>query len=174
MNRVILLGLLVLLGGCSKIEKESKEAVLSILKDPESAQFQNVKGVCGEVNSKNSYGGYTGFNRFIVINNRAVLESASEEDTLPFQLNWMAYCSKNESNDDEKSQCVDNAETSAAAFKAKERDLTIQEVKQAIRNVDNNKESIKVGDKLIDEAYASKFKSADMHALEVLNNCLKH
>jgi hypothetical protein len=41
------------------VEKESKEAILSTLKDPDSAQFQNIKGYCGEVNSKNSYGGYS-------------------------------------------------------------------------------------------------------------------
>lgn len=43
------------------------------LKDPNSAQFQNVrvavyesrKIICGEVNAKNSYGGYVGFKRFV-------------------------------------------------------------------------------------------------------------
>ncbi|HFD2136334.1 MULTISPECIES: hypothetical protein [Acinetobacter] len=50
---------LVGINGCSKVEKESKEAILSTLKDPDSAQFQNIKGYCGEVNSKNSYGGYS-------------------------------------------------------------------------------------------------------------------
>ena len=47
------------INGCSKVEKESKEAILSTLKDPDSAQFQNIKGYCGEVNSKNSYRGYS-------------------------------------------------------------------------------------------------------------------
>ena len=62
MKKIILLSLVLGLGGmngCSKVEKESKEAVLSTLKDPDSAQFQNIKGYCGEVNSKNSYGGYS-------------------------------------------------------------------------------------------------------------------
>lgn len=48
-------------------------AVREGLKDPQSAQFRNVKGgqnggsvtVCGEVNARNSYGGYPGFSPFI-------------------------------------------------------------------------------------------------------------
>jgi hypothetical protein len=50
---------------------KAKDAVLYVLKDPQSAMFRNVhvgtedfKPVRGEVNSKNSYGGYTGFDRF--------------------------------------------------------------------------------------------------------------
>lgn len=46
----------------------SKKAVIKDLKDPESAQFRNVRikdhQVCGEVNAKNALGGYTGFERF--------------------------------------------------------------------------------------------------------------
>lgn len=42
------------------------------LKDPESAQFRNVRrlpdgDVCGEVNSKNGFGGYVGFQHFWII-----------------------------------------------------------------------------------------------------------
>ncbi|MDC5446163.1 hypothetical protein ACT4Y9_18345 [Acinetobacter baumannii] len=171
MRKLILVCVFALLTACNgKVEKIVSEQ----LKDPESAEFRNVKGVCGEVNAKNSYGGYTGFKRFIVVNNSAVIESNSEDDTLPFALNWMAFCSKNKSSNDEKTQCVSNAETSAAAFNANQRGVTIQEAKQAIRNVDTNKESIRAADKLIEEAYKSKFKSADMYAQEVLNNCLKH
>lgn len=59
-----------------RIENEKiaifKSKVLDSLKDPESAQFKNlrlVKGeggeaLCGEVNAKNSYGGYIGFSQF--------------------------------------------------------------------------------------------------------------
>ncbi|MFJ0306917.1 hypothetical protein Q4303_18350 [Acinetobacter baumannii] len=53
MKKIIFLSLvlgLIGINGCSKVEKESKEAVLSTLKDPDSAQFQNIKGYCGEVN----------------------------------------------------------------------------------------------------------------------------
>lgn len=62
MKKIIFLSLvldLVGINGCSKVKKGSKEAILSTLKDPDSVQFQNIKGYCGEVNSKNSYGGYS-------------------------------------------------------------------------------------------------------------------
>lgn len=60
-----------------KVEKESgekfieqaKKAVRFNLKDPDSAQFRNIRQpstgvVCGEVNAKNAMGGYVGFQRF--------------------------------------------------------------------------------------------------------------
>jgi len=50
-----------------------KEAVKANLKDPNSAEFKNIRlvkylnghVVCGSVNAKNSFGGYTGFTPFI-------------------------------------------------------------------------------------------------------------
>ncbi len=50
----------------------AKQAVLQALKDPGSAQFQDVNGgevkgditVCGKVNAKNAMGGYVGFRQF--------------------------------------------------------------------------------------------------------------
>lgn len=55
--------------------EDAKSAVSSLLKDPESARFQNVKvienskgatSIVGEVNGRNSYGGYVGFKPFVV------------------------------------------------------------------------------------------------------------
>jgi hypothetical protein len=50
-----------------KIE-QVKAAVLDQLKDPQSAQFSNVRIVgglvCGEINAKNSFGGYVGRRHF--------------------------------------------------------------------------------------------------------------
>jgi hypothetical protein len=47
---------------------DAKAAVAHELKDPESAQFRDLKQygdlICGEVNAKNSYGGYVGFEPF--------------------------------------------------------------------------------------------------------------
>ena len=49
-----------------------KSKVLTQLKDPNSAQFRNLKildndrGMCGEVNAKNAFGGYVGFSAFAV------------------------------------------------------------------------------------------------------------
>lgn len=58
---------------------KAKEAVKLILKDPESAQFRNLRldivdQVCGEVNARNGYGGYTGFKLFHVVNDKAFIE----------------------------------------------------------------------------------------------------
>ena len=68
----------------SKLVVNSKNAVIELLKDPESARFKNLRTynesiVCGEVNAKNSYGGYVGFKRFFVIGGSiATLEGESE------------------------------------------------------------------------------------------------
>lgn len=51
----------------------SRDAIRSRLRDPESAEFRNLRFysggsvpvVCGEVNAKNAFGGYTGYERFI-------------------------------------------------------------------------------------------------------------
>lgn len=71
------------LGACSSgdsgVQYITEDAVRSMLKDPNSAQFDGVytrQGagsaadtvetyVCGRVNAKNSFGGYTGYKRFI-------------------------------------------------------------------------------------------------------------
>lgn len=52
--------------------KTAKDAVLRVLKDPGSAQFQDINSsvvqgdqtVCGKVNAKNAMGGYVGFKMF--------------------------------------------------------------------------------------------------------------
>jgi hypothetical protein len=75
----------------------AENAVKQLLKDPDSAQFRNVKEftgpVCGEVNSKNGFGGYVGFSKFIVVGSfkspSVYLEGQSE---VPFQLAWEAAC----------------------------------------------------------------------------------
>jgi len=72
--------------GCNAFEDEGQTKVKYFLKDPKSAEFRNIKKVtkksdansapafCGEVNSKNAYGGFTGFERYIVIDNLVILE----------------------------------------------------------------------------------------------------
>ncbi|WP_420722498.1 hypothetical protein [Hwanghaeella sp. LZ110] len=81
----------------AKIE-EAKAAVLSVLKDPESAQFRNVfittptqgTAVCGEVNAKNSYGGFTGFQYFITGGLRGfgtTIEKPSSETGI-YMMEW--------------------------------------------------------------------------------------
>ena len=49
-----------------------EHAVREILRDPDSAVFDNmhphIDGVCGEVNAKNGFGGYTGKTAFVYVN----------------------------------------------------------------------------------------------------------
>ncbi len=79
---------LLLLSACDSADiKAGEEAVKNTMKDPESAQFRNVRkaealaanysapdaissnppigaGVCGEINAKNAMGGYNGYRGF--------------------------------------------------------------------------------------------------------------
>jgi len=79
------------------VESAAKDAVKSILKDPESAEFYELKyfdtanAVCGYVNAKNSFGGLTGKTRFQVFYTddfRAFLDDGSSE----FNNGWNKVC----------------------------------------------------------------------------------
>jgi hypothetical protein len=68
---------------------KAKNAVLSLLNDPESAQFEgifinNKTGVvCGYVNAKNKMGGYAGRQLFIVSSSGAVdFDTSTTEEKL--------------------------------------------------------------------------------------------
>jgi hypothetical protein len=61
----------------------AERAVRRELKDPDSAQFKDVRAnyteefcvvACGRVNAKNEFGGYTGFQRFVLGDGRVILE----------------------------------------------------------------------------------------------------
>jgi hypothetical protein len=58
------------LSGCNPEISQAKQKVRDLQKDPDAAQFRNVKEcptgfyVTGEVNGKNSYGAYAGFRTF--------------------------------------------------------------------------------------------------------------
>lgn len=85
MNRTALVAALALsVAGCTG-ESSELRAVRAALKDPDSAQFQDVRTVagpdgvkrtCGRVNAKNAFGGYTGPKPFAVQGTQVVLESA--------------------------------------------------------------------------------------------------
>jgi hypothetical protein len=75
--RLLVLAALAGLSACGKQEDprmvEGREAVKSLLTDPSSAQFRNLRfhpargqarHLCGEVNAKNRMGGYVGFQAF--------------------------------------------------------------------------------------------------------------
>lgn len=61
----------------------AERAVRSELKDPDAAQFRDVRAnyteefgvvACGRVNAKNEFGGYTGFRRFVSGGRSVILE----------------------------------------------------------------------------------------------------
>ena len=68
MKKILLIGIAgLLMVGCGKKEPteaelnsfrelKAQESVKALLKDPSSAEFRNMNGMCGEVNSKNSFG----------------------------------------------------------------------------------------------------------------------
>ena len=75
------------------------DAVKTKLKDPGSAEFQNVyfhRGsedipvTCDEVNSKNSFGGYRGFQKFISTGKSDM--TFLEEEIADFANLWNALC----------------------------------------------------------------------------------
>lgn len=104
MKRVLLIASLMLLAGCesaeekqAKLDAQVAQFVETVVKkdliDPSSAQFQNIKGYCGEVNSKNKLGGYVGFNKFIVLNEKTVVfENERNVSTKEFPLGWDKIC----------------------------------------------------------------------------------
>lgn len=78
-----------------------QEAVRRMLKDPDSAEFRNVRfhqgkdGVpmtCGEVNSKNSFGGYGGFQRFISAGRDELTYLSEQMDASDFAEVWNRFC----------------------------------------------------------------------------------
>ena len=65
---------------------DAKKAVVSQLKDPESARFGEIwalsgtngkRSVCGYINAKNSYGGYTGDKMFSITSSGSVVIQGS-------------------------------------------------------------------------------------------------
>ena len=98
MSLALLTGFMML-GHDAKADTPTARAVIrSISKDADALKFRNefdsptVPGIkCGEVNGKNSFGAYTGFKRFIVQRNKALLD----DGTLPkFNQGWLDLCTK--------------------------------------------------------------------------------
>lgn len=70
---------------------DSIGAVRASLKDPDSAEFRNIRGICGEVNSKNGFGGMSGFKRYVG-NSEIVAIDGENIDSEQFQLVWDRFC----------------------------------------------------------------------------------
>ncbi|MEE2915740.1 MAG: hypothetical protein VYB32_01560 [Pseudomonadota bacterium] len=83
---LVLAALAPALVGCSFLDQyhEQKQIVAESLRDPDSAQFRSVRkctkaqGIAGEVNAKNAYGGYTGYQRFILLGRNLTVLIAGE------------------------------------------------------------------------------------------------
>lgn len=78
-----------------KMIADAQTLITDRLKDPESARFRSVftspkmLAVCGEVNAKNSMGGYVGFRRFIVAQDKAGTEA---DGSYFVESNWDGRC----------------------------------------------------------------------------------
>lgn len=70
----------------------AKDAVLANLKDPDSAEFRNQHGICGEVNSKNSFGGYSGFKRYVATSKSLVVIEGEGMADDEFEKVWQQFC----------------------------------------------------------------------------------
>ncbi|KQQ77226.1 hypothetical protein [Acinetobacter sp. Leaf130] len=170
MKKIILLSLIFGLFGCQKTENKTKEIVLNSLKDPSSAQFQNVKGYCGEVNAKNSYGGYIGFRRFYISNEMPIFYDEDSDDPQSFARGWIAHCESNSKLDNtKKDACVSYSNFAAAVVKSKLAGVPVGTSKNTIDA--NTEEDRKIYFKTIDEGYKSN--NSDAFALQVLDGCLK-
>ena len=71
--------------------EEVKIKVKSILRDPDSAKFQNIRivvnskaveSICGEVNARNAFGGYTGFSKFNVSKDKVNIVDMDKPETI--------------------------------------------------------------------------------------------
>ena len=86
-RQVINFGILLGVVACSaqsELEAKAKEAIKYQMKDPESAEFREVRVypeknlVCGEVNAKNSFGAYGGFEPFSYDDGQTTIGSIEE------------------------------------------------------------------------------------------------
>ena len=90
---LIFVSIFVLTGWFGDDFSKQKQAISSLMKDPESTQFKDftVKKYlsCGLINSKNSFGGFTGFERFVFDNGQIFLESNFNAQTInTFETLW--------------------------------------------------------------------------------------
>jgi hypothetical protein len=74
MRKGLIIAALLALAGCGDAQR-AKDIVSADLRDPDSAQWRNIRTakwdngvtyVCGEVNAKNGFGAYGGFEPFVV------------------------------------------------------------------------------------------------------------
>lgn len=75
------------------MQRVAQGFVKANLKDPDSAEFRNQKGLCGEVNAKNGFGGYNGFKRFMAASeDLVVIEGGGLMEPSEFEKAWSKMC----------------------------------------------------------------------------------
>lgn len=80
------------------LKTDAQQAVRAMLKDPESANFKDVrisagfdfKVVCGQVNSKNGFGAYTGYQYFV--SGGTSKTTYLQEQVRDFKTLWNEFC----------------------------------------------------------------------------------
>ena len=93
-------------GNQMMVVDQTKEGVMSLLKDPDSADFKDVgfysggraAAVCGHVNAKNGFGGFIGFQRFIG-SGEDIVFLESDMEASEFTKAWNGLCVRAERDD---------------------------------------------------------------------------
>ena len=159
MNKIFIIYLIIWLTGCSNNKLE--EAVKKVLKDPNSAQFQNIKGICGEVNAKNSYGGYTGFKRFYVLNNETVIEDKDNHKDF-LLINNIACQSEMSIAETKLKLCLDDSKYIDSLIESKRLGIDVSTVVN-IASQNTSGEGFKKLKNLIQGVYSGKFNNGQTY-----------
>lgn len=87
--------------GCDTRISDAEAAVSAQLRDPDSAQFRDVRlvdqgrdgsAVCGQVNGRNGFGGYSGYEPFYVWQGTARIAPSDPEGAMDFARSYTAIC----------------------------------------------------------------------------------
>lgn len=110
MKKKILLSLILGLVGCNnksdinsqtassetveeKRQRTSREFLKKYLPYPDSLKFRNQIGLCGEVNYMKKLGTYTGFKRFVMVDQNIIfIETYTDPDE--FEFAWKSSCKR--------------------------------------------------------------------------------
>jgi hypothetical protein len=110
----------IAISGCDPEIRQAEQVVRDLQKDPDAAQFRNVRKcatgfyVTGEVNGKNSYGAYSGFKVFYA--NSAGAHIVGEEEYAD-EDDYRKMCDDQAYKDAEMARISKEAEDSVAKRK---------------------------------------------------------
>ena len=85
----------------------SQDAIRARLKDPDSAEFRNVRFysggstpvACGEVNAKNGFGGKSGYERFIAAGSNLAILASDMKSSSEMNEVWAKMCVKSSTDE---------------------------------------------------------------------------